>query len=218
MSMTTEIFEIAIRSVAISGIATLLAALWGIPIGIFLGLRKFRGRSLAINYFNAMLGMPAVTLGLILYLIFSRSGPLSFFHLLFTPFAIILGQAVLITPIMVSFVTSTVESVDIEIKDLAKTLGASDTEASLAVLKESIGGVLLAVAASFNRAIAELSVALMLGGNLRGLTSVLTTSIALETMRAEFALGIYLTIILLVIVLTVNVSMNVFKNKLRSEL
>ncbi len=218
MAVETEIVEIAVRTIGVSGAATLLAALWGIPLGIILGLKRFRGRRVIVGFFNAMMGLPAVALGLLLYLLFSQSGPLGFLHLLYTPLAIVLGQAVLITPITVSFTTSTIEAIDPEIKDLATTLGASETEASMAVLKESIGGVLLAVAASFNRAIAELGVAIMVGGNLRGLTRVLTTSIALETTRAELDLGIALTIILLVIVFAVNASVNMLQSKVRSWL
>ena len=218
MTVETEIVEIAVRTIGVSGAATLLAALWGIPLGILLGLKRFRGRRVIVGFFNAMMGLPAVALGLLLYLLFSQSGPLGFLHLLYTPLVIVLGQAVLITPITVSFTTSTIEAIDPEIKDLATTLGASETEASMAVLKESIGGVLLAVAASFNRAIAELGVAIMVGGNLRGLTRVLTTSIALETTRAELDLGIALTIILLVIVFAVNASVNMLQSRVRSWL
>lgn len=218
MSLITEIFEIAVRAISISCVATLLAALLGMPIGLVLGLKKFRGRSIVISFFNALLGIPTVALGLIMYLIFSRGGPLGFFHLLYTPLLMILGQAVLITPIMVSFTTSTIAAIDPEIKNLAKTLGASETEASMAVLRESIGGVMLAVAASFNRAISELGVALMLGGNLRGLTRVLTTSIALETNRGELTLAIALTCILVLIVLTINIVINMLQNKMRSWL
>jgi tungstate transport system permease protein len=218
MTVETEIVEIAVRTIGVSGAATLLAALWGIPLGILLGLKRFRSRRVIVGFFNAMMGLPAVALGLLLYLLFSQSGPLGFLHLLYTPLAIVLGQAVLITPITVSFTTSTIEAIDPEIKDLANTLGASATEASMAVLKESIGGVLLAVAASFNRAIAELGVAIMVGGNLRGLTRVLTSSIALETTRAELDLGIALTIILLVIVFAVNASVNMLQSRVRSWL
>jgi tungstate transport system permease protein len=165
------------------------------------------------GFFNTMMGMPTVSLALILYLIFSKAGPLGFLHLLYTPLAIILGQAVLITPITVSFVTNTVESVDPEIRDLAKTLGASEAQASLAVLRESTRGVLLAIIASFNRAISELGVALMLGGNIRGVTRVLTTSIALETTRGELALGLALTIILLSIVFVSNTLVNLIQRR-----
>jgi len=125
----------------------------------------------------------------------------------------IIGQAILITPITVSFITNAIESVDPEIKDLAKTLGASETEASIAVLKESMSGVALAVTASFNRAIAELGVVLMVGGNIAGFTSVLTTTIALETNKGEIALAIALAIILLLIVSTVSIAVNLIQRR-----
>ena len=217
MSVVTEITEIAARAVIVSGAATLLATLWGVPTGIILGLKRFRGQSIVRGFFNAMMGMPTVSLALILYLILSRAGPLGFLHLLYTPLAIILGQAVLITPIAISFVTNTVESIDPEIRDLAKTLGASETQASIAVLRESTNGVFLAIIASFNRAISELGVALMLGGNIRGVTRVLTTSIALETTRGELALGLGLTIILLAIVFVSNTLVNLIQRRGESD-
>jgi len=217
MSLAIEIVEISVRAIVVSGAATLLATLWGLPIGIFIGLKKFRGRSVVKGFFNTMLGIPTVSLGLVLYLVFSRSGPLGFLHLLYTPLAIIIGQAVLITPITISFTASTVESVDPEIRDLAKTLGASGTQASMAVLKESVSGVFLAIIAGFNRAISELGVALMLGGNIRGVTRVLTTSIALETTRGELVLGIALTVILLSIVFALNTFVNLIQRRTGSK-
>ncbi|MCP8315599.1 MAG: ABC transporter permease, partial [archaeon] len=126
---------------------------------------------------------------------------------------IVIGQAILITPITVSFVTSAIESVDPEIRDLARTLGASETQASVAVLGESSSGFLLAIIASFNRAIAELGIALMIGGNIRGITRVLTTTIALETTRGEVVLAIALAIILLVIVSVVSLSINLIQRR-----
>lgn len=125
----------------------------------------------------------------------------------------IIGQAVLITPIAVSLTSSTVESIDPDIRDLARTLGASETQASLAVLRESTSGVLLALITSFDRAIAELGVALMLGGNIRGVTRVLTTSIALETTRGELLLGMALTAILLLIVFALNTLVNLIQRR-----
>lgn len=204
------VVEISVRSVLVSSSAVMLAALWGLPVAAFLGLKRFPGRFLAKGFFNAMLGLPTVALGLVLYLFFSNAGPVGFLRLLYSPTAIIIGQAILVTPITVSFITSAIESVDPEIKDLAKTLGASETEASIAVLKEAMNGVVLAITASFNRAIAELGVVLMVGGNIAGFTSVLTTTIALETSKGEIALAIALAIILLLIVsvLTLVVNMN----------
>ena len=216
MSVESEIFEIAIRAIVVSGSATLLASLWGLPLGVLIGLRRFRARSAVKGFFSAMIGMPTVSLGLVLYMLFSRSGPLGYLHLMYTPLAIVIGQSVLVTPIVVSFVTGTIESTDPEIRDLARTLGASETEASLAVLRESLSGVVLAVVASFNRAVAELGVALMLGGNIRGVTRVLTTSIALETTRGELFQGTVLTGILLTIVFSLNTVVN-FVQRRRSS-
>jgi len=210
------LIEVTLRSVAISGLATILAAGWSIPLSILIGLGKFRGRFLLRGVFNAFLGVPTVTLGLVLYLLFSRSGPLGSLHLLYTPWAIVLGQAILISPIVVSFVTNTLEAVDPEIRSLALTLGASETRAHLAVLRESIDGVFLAVTGSFNRAIAELGVALMLGGNIRGVTRVLTTSIALETARGEIALSIALAAVLMLIVATVSLTMNLVQRRMNT--
>jgi len=205
------ILQITIRSLQISGTATLLSALWGFPLGIAIGTKTFLGKQLVKGVFNALLGLPTVALGLILYLLFSKSGALGFLHLFPSPQAIIVGQAILVTPIIVSLSTSAIESVDPEVKDLAKTLGASDTEASLAVLREAMGGVVLAIIASFNRTIAELGVALAIGANLRGRTQVLTTVIAMEVNRGNIEYSIQLTIILLVIVFSITILANVLR-------
>lgn len=207
--------DITLRSLAISGLATIAASLWSIPLGALMGLGRFRGRVLLRGVFNALLGVPTVTLGLVLYLFISKSGPFGFFRLLYTPTAIILGQAILITPIIVSFVASTLEAVDPDVRSLALTLGSTETGAALTVLNESLEGVLLSVTAGFNRAIAELGVALMVGGNIRGVTRVLTTYIALETGRGEIALGIAFAIILLSIVGVVNLSVNLIQRRLK---
>lgn len=215
LSGDPTLVDITLRSLAISGLATIAASLWSIPFGALIGLGRFRGRVLIRGLFNALLGVPTVTLGLVLYLLISKSGPLGFLRLLYTPAAIILGQAILITPIIVSFVANTLEAVDPEVRSLALTLGSTDTGAALAVLNESLEGVLLSVTAGFNRALAELGVALMVGGNIRGVTRVLTTYIALETGRGEIALGIAFTVLLLSIVGFVNLSMNLVQRRLR---
>ena len=213
--LQNPIFQITVRSLHISGTATLLSALWSLPLGVTIGMKTFPGKQLVKGIFNALLGMPTVALGLILYLLLSKSGPLGFLHILFYPQAIILGQAILVTPIIVSLTTSAVESVDPEIKDLAKTLGASEAEASLAVLRESRGGVLLAIIASFNRAIAELGIALAVGGNIRGLTQVLTTVIALEVYKVNIEYSIHLMIILLAIVFTITLFTNLLQRRIK---
>lgn len=209
------LFQITVRSLQISGTATLLSVLWSLPLGIIVGMKSFPGKQLTKGVFNALLGMPTVALGLILYLLFSRTGQLGFLHLFPSSQAIIIGQAILVTPILVSLTISAVESVDPEIKNLAKTLGASEAEASLTVLREAGGGVVLAVIASFNRAIAELGVALAVGANLRGSTQVLTTVIAMEVNRGNLEYSIQLMVILLVIVFSITLVTNFLQRRIK---
>ncbi|MDH7563967.1 MAG: ABC transporter permease, partial [Candidatus Bathyarchaeota archaeon] len=127
-------------------------------------------------------------------------GPLGFLGLLYTPAAIILGEAVLVTPILVSIMATAIEAVDPEIMSLAKTLGASESQATIAVLREALGGVLLSNIASFNRAIAELGVALLVGGNIAGSTDILTTAISRYTARGDIGLAVALGILLMIII------------------
>ena len=205
------VLDATFRSLYISGAATMLASAWSLPLGIFLGSQSFRGRGLVKGFFNAMLGVPTVGLGLILYLTLSRSGPLGVLRLLYTPISIILGESILVTPIIVSFTVNAIEAVEPEIKELARTLGATGSQVSLTVFYEALPRVILSIVASFNRAVAELGVALMLGGNIPGLTRVLTTSIALETTRGNFELAIALTIILLSIVSALSLITNMLR-------
>jgi tungstate transport system permease protein len=174
-------------------------------------MREFRGKRVVKSIFTALIGMPTVALGLILYLLYSSSGPLSPLHLLFTPSGIIIGQAVLITPIIVSFTVSALESVDPEVKDLARTLGASEGQASLAVLSEGKKGATLAVVAAFNRAIAELGVAQTIGGGIYGYTQVLTTAISRGVAMGEVVLCIELTVVLLVIAFSLTLLANLLR-------
>jgi tungstate transport system permease protein len=212
-SLDPEIYGIVFRSLYVSGLAIAMATLWSLPIAAVLGLKNFRGKRFIRGSFNAFIGFPTVVLGLMLYLMFSRSGPLGGFGLLYTPLMISIGQAILITPILVSFITSAVESIDLDIRDLARTLGSTEIQASVAILREASGGVILAVLAAFNRAFAELGVAMMIGGNIPGLTRVLTTAIALETNRGEIPFSIALGVILLAIVYTLNITISYLRRR-----
>jgi tungstate transport system permease protein len=200
--------DIVLRSLWISGTATLLATAWGLPLALLLGLREFRGRRALLSLFHTLMGLPTVTLGLLLFLLLSSRGPLGPLHLLYTPSAMILGQALLVTPIVVTFLCEALERVDPSLRDLARTLGASERQASLAVLGEARRGAVLAVLASVNRAISELGVAMMLGGNLHGYTRVMTTAIALETARGEVLLSLQLAAVLLALVFSLNLAVN----------
>ena len=149
----------------------------------------------------------------VLFLIFARNGPLGLFGLMFTPLMISIGQSILITPIIVSFITSAIESIDTDLRDLAKTLGSNEFEATIAILREASGGIILAVLAAFNRAFAELGVAMMVGGNIYNKTRVLTTAIALQTNRGDISQSIALGIILVSIVYILNITINYLRRR-----
>jgi tungstate transport system permease protein len=210
-----EVLSIAALSLFVSILGTLIACVWSIPIAVALALRSFHGKRIVKGLFNAFIGIPTVALGLYLYLLLSRAGPLGYFQLLYTPYAIIIGQSVLVTPIVVSFTTSALESVDADLRTLARTLGASDLQTYNVVVKEAFWGVVLAIIAAFNRAFAELGIAMMLGGNIRNLTRVLTTAIALETSKGEIALSIALSFILLGIVMSLSIAINLARKSAR---
>lgn len=211
--MGEGLVPILLRSLLISGSATLLAASWSLPLATKLGLSRFRGKKILRSFFNAMIAMPTVALGLILYLIMSRQGVLGFLNLLYTPAAIILGESLLITPLMVSLFLHTIESVDPEIRDLALTLGATEKEANLALLREARRGSVLATITGFNRAISELGVALMVGGNLPGVTRVMTTEIAHGVSSGDIGLAIQLTVALLSIVFVLTILLNFLRGE-----
>jgi tungstate transport system permease protein len=206
------VYGIVFRSLFFSGIAAILAVLWATPIAMLLGLKDFRGKSIIKGLFTTLIGLPTVALGLFLWLILSKAGPLGFLGLLYTPGAIILGEALLVTPLIVSIATNAIESVDPEMMNLARTLGASESQTSIAVLKEAINGIIFSDVAGFNRAIAELGVALMVGGNLAGFTDVLTTATSSFTARGDFSMAIALSIILLVIVFGINLIIVIARN------
>ena len=202
-----EIYGIVSRSLFFSGTAIILAILWGLPLSMLIALKDFRGKTIIKTFLNTLIGLPTVVLGLILFLIFSRGGPLGFLGLLYTPAAIMIGQAILVTPILVSIGVSAIEDVDPEIITLAKTLGASESQAQIAVLKEAINGIVLSNIASFNRAIAELGVVLLIGGNIAGggnRTDVLTTAISRYTQQGDIAFAVALGIFLMFIIFIIN--------------
>ena len=209
-----KLIEMTLRSLFVSGSATIIATLWGIPIAMGLGLRNFHGRTLIKTIFTTLIGMPTVALGFFLFLIFSReNGPLGFLGLLYTPTAIIIGEAILVTPIVVSLATTAIEAVDPEIMSLARTLGASDAQAAFAVLKEASNGIFLAGVASFNRAIGELGVAMFVGGFIAGSTELLTTGIKVELDKNNIDVAIGLALILLALVFGITLAINVIQRR-----
>lgn len=183
-------------------------------------MKEFHGKKLIKTIFTTFIGTPTVSLGLLLFLLFVRNGPFGYLGFLYTVQGISVGEALLVIPIVVSFTTSAIESTDIRLRDLARTLGASEMDTSIAIIREASEPMMLAVVASFNRAFSELGIAMMIGGNIAGYTRVLTTAISLQTALGEIPLGIALSIILMMVVFTLTVitrNIGALVNILRSK-
>jgi len=190
-----------------------IAALIGVPAGLWLGLSRFRGRQVLLALLNTLMALPTVVVGLLLFGLLSRQGPLGPLGLLFTPLAMIAGQTVLATPIVANLVLAAVTGADQRIISTALTLGASRFQAAIQLLREIRFGVMAAVIVGFGRVIAEVGVAMMLGGNIRNSTRTMTTAIALETSKGEFAFGLALGMLLLSVALLVNLFLNVLQQR-----
>jgi tungstate transport system permease protein len=217
VTLNPDVMAIALLSLYISLSATFIAALISIPLGGLIHFSEFRGKRALIVVIQTLYSVPTVVVGLLLYLLISRSGPLGFLGLLFTPEGMILGQSLLIMPIMMGLVISALGGVDKSISDTLVALGATGFQKIIEIVKEARYAILSAVVLGFGRAIAEVGVAMMIGGNIRGFTRVLTTAITLETGMGEFGLSIALGIILLIIALIVVVILNIITSGMSQE-
>jgi tungstate transport system permease protein len=193
-------------SLQVALLGTLLATLFGAPIGFAVALREFRGRRVVELMLNTATALPTVVVGLLTYALLSRRGLLGGLDLLYTRGAMVLGETVLIMPLMAALTAAVVSGADPRIYETALTLGASPARAAWTVAAELRRGLLAAVATGFGRLVSELGVALMVGGNIAGATRTMTTAIALETSKGEFALGLALGVLLLAVALLVNVA------------
>jgi tungstate transport system permease protein len=184
--------------------AVLIACLIGLPLGALLGLLRFPGRSVFVVFFNAMMGLPPVVAGLVVYLTLSRSGPLGQLDLLFSPTAMVIAQTVLILPIVVSLTRSVIEDLWSEYEEQLRSLGASRVRAAPTLLWDGRFSLMTGILAGFGRASAEVGAVLIVGGNIAGHTRTMTTAITLETARGNLGLAVALGIILLAITLALN--------------
>ncbi|MFL6791040.1 MAG: ABC transporter permease [Bradyrhizobium sp.] len=203
-SLDSEVAGIVSLSLRVSLSASLIALAIGAPIGALLAISRFRGRQAVIVLVNAFLGLPPVVAGLGLYLLLSRSGPLGFAGLLFTPTAMIAAQAILATPIVVALVHRPTSALWAEYADLVRTDGLSRFRSMMLLFSLGRASLLTAFLAAFGRAIAEVGAILIVGGNIRGYTRTMTTAIALETSKGELALALGLGLILLSLSVTVS--------------
>jgi tungstate transport system permease protein len=208
VNLDREVVEIALRSLAISATAVIMASLVCIPAGGLIHFRNFQGKRVLINIIQTFYSVPTVCVGLFVFIFISRAGPLGGLGMLFTPTAVVIGQMVLITPILMGLTVSALSGVDKAIKDSALSLGATEFQAIWTIIKEARFAVVAAFIMGFGRAISEVGAAMILGGNIRGYTRVLTTAISLETQKGELVLALALGIILISLALVINVIVN----------
>jgi len=213
LHLNPELFGIIFLSLKVSGLALVMATLFGLPTGAILGLSRFPGQSTSVSVMNTLMGLPPVVVGLFVYLLLSRKGPLGFMGLLYSPPAMILAQTILAFPIIASLCHSAIVNIDPIIKQAATTLGATPGQATITIIREARYGIMSAVIAAFGRVMAEVGAILIVGGNIAGYTRVMTTTIALETDKGNFELALALGIILLSISFVINVLLHVIQKR-----
>jgi len=213
VALDPEVFATVVTSLAVSGCAIILAALIGIPVGVGVGLHDFPLKRAIITLLNTLMAMPTVVVGLLLYGLLSRQGPLGPMGLLFTPSAMVIGQTLLAAPIVANYTVSVIQGADPRILPTALTLGASPLQGIWQLMRQVRFGIIAALIAGFGRIIAEVGVAMMLGGNIRGYTRTMTTAIALETSKGEFAFGLALGLILMTVALVINLFLNTLQQR-----
>jgi tungstate transport system permease protein len=208
VTFDAEIMEISGRSLAIATTSCSIAALLCLPLGSFIHFSHFRGKRLLVNIIQTFYSIPTVAIGLFVFVLFSSSGPLGGLNLMFTPAVMIIGQVILVTPVILGLTIAALSGVDKAISETAVSLGASRFQAAIITLKHARYAVLTAVIMGFGRAIAEVGLALMVGGNIKGFTRTLTTAISLETSKGDIELAVALGIVLILVALVINLTLN----------
>jgi len=204
-----EVMQIAGRSLQFALTSTVIGSIICIPLACVIHFNEFRGkRFIVVGIIQTLYSVPTVAIGLFVFVFLSNAGPLGGLGILFTPTAIIVGQVLLIAPILLGLIISALSGMDKTIPDTARSLGASRFQMAVLVIKEARFAVMAAVILGFGRAISEVGVSLMVGGNIRGFTRVLTTAISLETSKGDVEFSLALGIVLIFIALVVNVIMN----------
>ena len=204
--------EIVLLSLSVSLSAVALATLFGLPLGAAIAVGRFPGRRAIIVLLNALMGLPPVVVGLVVYLLLSRAGPLGELGLLFTPGAMVIAQTILIVPIIAALCRQSVEDAWREYEEQLRSLGSKGVGAALTVLWDIRFSLLTAVLAGLGRASAEVGAVMIVGGNIDGVTRVMTTAIALETSKGDLPLALGLGIVLIAIVLALNAAAQLIKD------
>jgi tungstate transport system permease protein len=200
----SDIPEITLLSLKVSGLATLISLLIGLPAGTWLGLGKFHGRAFLLTLVNTGMGLPPVVVGLVVAMLLWRSGLLGDLHLIYTPWAIVIAQVIIAVPVVTGLTAAALQALDPRLRLQLLGLGASHFQMTLALWREARLPLLAALMAGFGAVISEVGASMMVGGNIRGQTRVLTTAIVLETSKGEFETALALGILLLVITFSIN--------------
>ena len=204
ITFDAELWEISLRSLRVTLTALLIASLIAIPLGTYLAVQRFRYRRFVISFINALMGLPPVVVGLVVYILLSRSGPFGVLNLLFTPTAMIIAQVIIITPVIASIAHQSMRELWAEYHDLLISLNASKRQRILTLIWDGRRNLLTAALAGFGRAIGEVGAIMIVGGNIDHVTRVMTTSIALETSKGELGLALALGFILITISLAIS--------------
>ena len=212
-----NLLEIISVSLKVSSVSTFVSALLGVPTGFLIAFSEFKGKRLLITVFNTLLALPTVVVGLFVYTFISRKGIFGVYDLLYTQNAIIIGQIILIFPIVTTLTISAVSRIDDRYRKAALTLGANLKQTAWVIIREARFGIVAAVVMAFGRVIAEVGISMMLGGNAKGFTRTMTTAMALEYDKGEFVLSVALGLVLLSISFAVNIFCNYFQGKGRGS-
>jgi tungstate transport system permease protein len=199
----SDLWSIVLLSLQVSLLAVAIAALIGMPLGAALAVSRFTGRRVVIVVLNALMGLPPVVVGLLVYLALSRSGPLGVLGLLYTPTAMVIAQVCLVTPIIAALTRQTIETLDFEYADTLRSMGVGRVASIPTLLWDGRIALMTALLAGFGRAIAEVGAVMIVGGNINHVTRVMTTTIALETSKGNLALALALGTILVFIAVSV---------------
>jgi len=208
ITLNPEVMEITGLSLAISLSACLISAIISTPLGALIHFNSFWGKRFLVSLIQTFFSLPTVLVGLVVFLFFSRAGPLGGFGLMFSPAIMVIGQTILVTPLMIGLVISALSGLDHGIRETALALGANPLQMGWLLLREVRYGVMTGVVLGFGRAISEVGLALMVGGNIRGYTRTLTTAISLGTNMGDIEFSLALGIILLAIALVINLLLN----------
>lgn len=208
-----ELWAIILRTLAISGAATLLAMIAGVPVGYALARGRFRGRTVLLALVNTGMGMPPVVVGLVVWLLLTRSGPLGGLELIYTRRAMVLAQFLISTPLVIGFTAASVQALPPQLPDLLASLGAGRLRALWLLSREAKLGLLAAVMAGFGAIVSEVGASMTVGGNLRGSTRVLTTAIVTETSRGNLPVALALGLVLLLLAFLINFLLTVLQQR-----